>query len=439
MMEPQIRYVRSADGTTIAYSTLGRGRPLVWVINPASTQTVGLDPYVPRVRRSLNRLAEHRMVVRVEPRGRGLSEHDVTDRSLDAYVADVMSVIDLLPIPVDLVAESRPAIAIACAARHARRVRKLVLVAPLGGRVTAMPRQQLLNQLADVDFALYKRILALNAYGWDEGKTMAQLLTNLTYEEWAPAARSGRELDTLVESSGVHCPTLVLHLRGSIMPFDEARDLAASIAGAEVRVVDAESGSSYDEKGHVAEAIIEFLDRDEAPSADWSSESSTAIILFADIADSTALTERLGDAAFREKARALDDALRSIVRDNGGAVIDAKTLGDGILATFPAASQAIAAALACGSAGDARGLPLHLGLHAGDVSREKDPDGRDNVYGGAVNIAARISALAQPGEVLVSRTVADLARTSAGVTFEDRGEHALKGIAEPVRVFAVLN
>jgi len=79
-------------------------------------------------------------------------------------------------------------------------------------------------------------------------------------------------------------------------------------------------------------------------------------------------------------------------------------------------------------------LPLHLGIHAGDVVREEN-----NVYGGAVNIASRISGLSAPGEVLVSRTVADLARTSAGVTFEDRGEQALKGIDELVRVFAVRN
>jgi class 3 adenylate cyclase len=157
-----------------------------------------------------------------------------------------------------------------------------------------------------------------------------------------------------------------------------------------------------------------------------------AVILFADIADSTALTERLGDAAFREKARTLDDALRAAVRDHGGSVIDAKTLGDGILATFPAASQAIAAALACASTGSAQGLPLHVGLHAGDVIRESD-----NVFGGAVNIAARISSLAQPGEVLVSDVVRAVGRTSAGVGFEDRGEQALKGIDDPVRVFAV--
>jgi len=78
------------------------------------------------------------------------------------------------------------------------------------------------------------------------------------------------------------------------------------------------------------------------------------------------------------------------------------------------------------------GLPLHLGLHAGDVIREEG-----NVYGGAVNIASRISGLSTPGEVLVSDIVRGLARTSAGVTFEDRGEQSLKGVSEPVRVWAV--
>ena len=61
----------------------------------------------------------------------------------------------------------------------------------------------------------------------------------------------------------------------------------------------------------------------------------------------------------------------------------------------------------------------------------------NNVYGGAVNIASRISGLSAPGEVLVSDTVRSLARTSAGATFEDRGEQALKGVGEKVRVWAV--
>ncbi len=142
--------------------------------------------------------------------------------------------------------------------------------------------------------------------------------------------------------------------------------------------------------------------------------------------------ERLGDTAFRAKARDLDASLRAVIRENGGTPIEGKVLGDGVMAVFASAREAIEAALACAHAGDAAGLPLHLGLHAGDVIREEN-----NVYGGAVNIASRISGLSAPGEVLVSDTVRSLARTSAGVSFEDRGEQSLKGVGEPVRVWAV--
>src|SRR5437667_12105070 len=110
-----------------------------------------------------------------------------------------------------------------------------------------------------------------------------------------------------------------------------------------------------------------------------------------DIADSTALTERLGDAAFRENARDLDTTLRTLIRENAGTPIEGKLLGDGVLAIFASARQAIEAALACAAAGNDATLPLHLGLHAGDVIREDN-----NVYGGAVNIASRISGLSAP-------------------------------------------
>jgi adenylate cyclase len=158
----------------------------------------------------------------------------------------------------------------------------------------------------------------------------------------------------------------------------------------------------------------------------------TAIILFADIADSTALTERLGDAAFRAKARELDEALRRAIASNDGAAIEGKLLGDGVLATFGAAREAIACASAIQDAGSRAGLPLHVGIHAGDVIREAN-----NVYGGAVNIASRVANEAAAGETLVSATVRDLARTSAGVSFEDRGERELKGVSEPVRLWSV--
>lgn len=160
--------------------------------------------------------------------------------------------------------------------------------------------------------------------------------------------------------------------------------------------------------------------------------SGTAVILFTDIVDSTGLTERLGDASFRQKARRLDEAIRKAIRQSGGTAVEGKTLGDGVLAVFGSAREAIACARSCHDAAAEMSLALHAGIHAGDVIREDD-----NVFGGAVNIAARVAAASASGETLVSDTVRSLARTSAGVSFEDRGAQAMKGIEEPVRVFAV--
>jgi adenylate cyclase len=119
--------------------------------------------------------------------------------------------------------------------------------------------------------------------------------------------------------------------------------------------------------------------------------------------------------------------------DAGGTPVAGRLLGDGVLATLPSAAHAIAAALACRDTAATAGLPVHLGIHAGDVVQ----DGGD-VYGGAVNLAARIAAQSAPGEILVSEIVRGLARTSAGVAFEDRGPRELRGVAEPQRLFAVM-
>ncbi len=148
------------------------------------------------------------------------------------------------------------------------------------------------------------------------------------------------------------------------------------------------------------------------------------VILFTDIADSTSLTERLGDFAYRAQADQLDASVRSLVHDCGGDVVEGITLGDGNLAVFPSARRAISAR--------GVGFRLHVGIHAGDVIRSAN-----NVYGGTVNIAARVCSQAAAGQTLVSETVRSLARTSAGTVFDDRGLHQLKGITDPHRLYAV--
>jgi class 3 adenylate cyclase len=168
------------------------------------------------------------------------------------------------------------------------------------------------------------------------------------------------------------------------------------------------------------------------PPAHADREPDTVVIVFADIVDSVPHTERLGDAAFRERARQLDGLLRTHVREHRGSTVDGKLVGDGVLAIFPSARSAIACALQCGALSASVELELHLGIHAGDVIRDGN-----NIYGGAVNIASRIGQATKAGEILVSETVRGLARTSAGVLFDDRGEYTLKGIDEPQRLYTV--
>ncbi len=158
----------------------------------------------------------------------------------------------------------------------------------------------------------------------------------------------------------------------------------------------------------------------------------TVTILFADIADSTLLTEQLGDANFRAYARQLDGTLRTIINETGGKLIEGKLLGDGVMAIFTSARQAIECAIRRNAAAEGTELGLHVGLHAGDVILEGK-----NVFGGAVNIAARITAFSEPGEILVSDTVRSLARTSTNVLFEDRGKHTLKGVTDPQHLFVI--
>jgi class 3 adenylate cyclase len=291
--------------------------------------------------------------------------------------------------------------------------------------------------LRDGDWTLYTETLARVLIGFEDPVFAAQYAEYIRACVDADACREafsahGNEgYDVTGVLGSVTTQTLVIHnAKNAWVSPRAAQRLAAGISDARLVVIDDIALQSL--PALIAEATGQTaMEEEPKPSP---TASGTAIILFADIVDSTALTERMGDAAFRERARALDTSLRSIISGAGGAAIDGKLLGDGVLATFPAASQAIDTALRCGREGDAQALPLHLGLHAGDVIREQN-----NVFGGAVNIAARISGLSAPGEVLVSDIVRGLARTSAGVTFDDRGEHVLKGVSDPQRVFAVLS
>jgi class 3 adenylate cyclase len=447
MREPRVQYARTTDGVSIAIWTLGEGSTLVgWPTGPWGRSIEWRDP---GWRQWHERLAQTRRVVRYDGRGTGLSDRIEEPWSVSGDILDLEAVVRHLGlINFDLISPSfgGPS-AITYAAGHESDLAHLLLWCTWARTADAMasPQARSVVALIDEDWEVFTEMLARMIFGWSSGPEAHQLAVAVRESVSRDFIRSYfgvvLQLDATDHLGRIRTPTAVFHRRESMFPaLEVAQGLASRIPGADLVLLEGPAAPWASDMEAAARAIEEFLG-DSANSTIGAAESLDATpaqpqgmtaILFADIADSTALTERLGDTAFRAKARDLDAALRTVIREHSGTPIEGKLLGDGVLAVFTSARQAIEAALACARSGDHSGLPLHLGLHAGDVIREDN-----NVYGGAVNIASRISGLSEPGEVLVSDIVRGLARTSAGVTFGDRGEQALKGVGEPVRVWAV--
>ena len=162
---------------------------------------------------------------------------------------------------------------------------------------------------------------------------------------------------------------------------------------------------------------------------DEEDERTLATILFTDIVDSTATLARLGDTAWRRVLLDHNDLLRSeLDRFRGREIV---TTGDGFLALFDSAARAVRCAAAMTGAVRGLGIEIRAGLNTGEVTVTGG-----NARGVAVHAAARVAALAGPGEVLVSATTRDLLDGS-GLQFEDRGSHELKGLEGARRVYAL--
>jgi class 3 adenylate cyclase len=153
-------------------------------------------------------------------------------------------------------------------------------------------------------------------------------------------------------------------------------------------------------------------------------------VLFTDIVDSTRLASAMGDRQWNDRLDAHDTMVRDELERFKGREI--KTTGDGFLVTFDGPGRAIECGRAISTRAQHLGVGVRVGLHTGEV------ESRNGDIGGiAVHIGARVADAARRGEILVSRTVADLVAGS-GIEFEDRGEQELKGLPGSWRLFAVV-
>jgi class 3 adenylate cyclase len=442
-MEPRIQYAQTSDGVSIAFWTLGEGPPLVYMPTiPVSH--LELEWQNPEFRGWYERLATTRQLVRYDGRGTGLSDRDVSGYSIDAHILDLEAVVDRLALErfaLFAVLHTGP-VAVDYAARHSDRLSHLLLWCAYarGADYSGLPEVQILRQFIGVNWETYTEAMADVVLGrprGDEGRWFAAYVRESVGPEAARAALAAtNEVDVAALLPEVKPATLVLHRRQFRMAdIGLARELASKIPDARLAVLEGTSVAPYmDDTERAAKTIDEFLGEGEE-AAEVPEAGAFRTVLFTDVEGSTALTQRLGDARARELLRQHERIVREALKAHGGSEV--KTLGDGFMTSFSSATRALECAIAMQRAfaehnqSAPEPIRVRVGLNAGEPIAEED-----DLYGTAVNLAARIAAKAKGGEILASDVVRGLV-AGKDFPFADRGRRKLRGFEEPVRLFEV--
>jgi class 3 adenylate cyclase/pimeloyl-ACP methyl ester carboxylesterase len=442
-MPPVTRYARSGSAS-IAYQVIGDG-PLDMLFLPGWISQIEQLWEAPANRRFLERIAEFSRLIMFDSRGTGLS-----DRVLDAYTLEQ---------------EAEDAIAVLDAAGSERTAVFTYSVGGLVGAQLAADRPERIGALImyasvartswapDYDWAMTREdregLAERNMAEWGQAKSAAMALFAPSMADDPGLAAWFARLQRLAASPGemriiaealvdldvrdalprIRVPTLVMHRpRELVWDVRHSRYLAEHIPGA--RYVELEGIDSFPFVGDsdaILEEIEEFL-----TGGRTGGELARALltVMFTDIVDATARAARLGDGRWRDLLAQHDEEVRATLARFGGREV--KTVGDGFLATFDGPpSRALRCALAITSAARDLGVEVRVGIHTGECELIGD-----DVGGMAVHLASRVTALAEPSEVLVSGTVFGTV-VGGPFTFVDRGFHELKGVPGRWPLFAL--
>ncbi len=445
-MEPVFQYATTADGVTIAYATMGEGRPIVFMpVLPLSHLQV--EWQMPGMREFLEAFAVNSKLVRFDARGLGLSDRSPSDRSLDAHVLDLEAVVDragLERFAIFAASYSGP-VAIRYAARHPERVSRLILwcTHAYHGEVIDRLPQQLnqqrvaVNQLAGVDRDLFIRTYLHRAVGWTEGDTANHFVDvakqSIDPEHFFENLANHAAFDAREDLANVRAPALVLHRPQFIgSSVDVAKGLAARMPDARLVLLEGQSVVPFiGDTGAVLRAAMSFLDEEtERPSAQ-ASDTPMRTVLYTDIEEHSAMMQRLGDARGREVLREYERVTREMLREHGGEEL--RAMGDGFLASFRSTQAGLRCAIELQRRVEAM-PPIHgekprvrIGLNAGEPIAEGD-----ELHGNVVHTVSQIGRAARGGEILASVVVRELA-AGKGFHFDPLAEDNATG----TRVFSV--
>jgi class 3 adenylate cyclase/pimeloyl-ACP methyl ester carboxylesterase len=436
-------YARTPDGAYIGYRVDGEGPiDVVYQLDwPGNIDLEWMDPISGSFLRELGSFSR---VITHDPRGIGLSTRNVDLPTLETRVADLMTVLNTIGVhrPVLLGLLATGAVNILAAAMRPRLPRAIIWLEPTPRYAWAedFPWGVTPEELeAELDF--------IDLWGTDAyGKAFLEeqeLLGNIMPPEWAKTmaiasrgsctpdvarkmAEIWYEIDVRNVLETVRAPVLLLVHKDRKSAMDTAEYVAARMPAAEVRGMPGDAWNP-DEFPAWAEQIREFIGLERPPAA---LSTVLATVLFTDIVDSTERSSQIGDRGWKDLVQRHHTIVRDSLHRFNGTEVD--TAGDGFYATFDGPARAIEGALDITKRVRELGVEIRAGIHTGEC---EVIDGK--VGGLAVAIGSRVAANAGPSEVLVSQTVRDLVAGS-GLTFEDAGEHELKGVPDRWHLYRVV-
>jgi pimeloyl-ACP methyl ester carboxylesterase len=446
---PAIRYAKTVDGLHIAYQVVGDGSTDL-VYAPGWFSNLEAIWEMPDLGDFLRELAGAFRLILLDRRGFGLSDWPITTGSLSLELGmdDIRAVMDAAGSERAVLFgfDDGGALSALFAASYPERVSALVL------------------------FAVWAKYYASADYPWGWTTDEAEEWWRLVDRHWGtehfweansaivdPAIRNDpdrvrawarysrlsaspgsalaiertqRETDIRALLSAVPIPTLVMHRTGdAVERVEQARYLGDQLRHARVVELPGQEHAPFaGDRGRVLRELQEFVT---SLHDDVDVDRVLATVLFTDLVASTERVAALGDRGWRDVVEPHHAVVRGLLARYRGTEVD--TAGDGFFATFDGPARAVRCGRAIIDAVQPLGLEVRAGVHTGEVEAING-----KVGGLAVNIGARVAALADPRELLVSSTVKDLTAGS-GLSFEDAGVHELKGIPEPWHLYRVLH
>jgi class 3 adenylate cyclase len=440
MKPPITRYARS-DEVCIAYQVTGEGpADVIWA--PGTMSHLDMDwENAPRSM-FFEKFSQFCRLIRFDKRGTGLSDRPIKMATLEERTDDIRAVMDAVGIQRAHIFGVSEGGSMACmfAAMYPERTQSLMIWGAQAKWIntpdhpwgqTQDQYESMIKAIRD-DWPTVDYVVGPGAgLGKDADPALVESVLRYMRAAASPSAvRAYEEMNALIDTrpilGSIKSPTLVMNRVGDPCAIaDAARDMAERIPGARFVTYPGDSHRiMLDDMDVVLSDIQEFI-TGERPSQ--SAERVLATVMFIDIVGSTDRAVQLGDAVWRDLLRNYYAVVRrTLARFRGR---EANVAGDGFLATFDGPARAVRCALELIKEVRQLGIEIRAGVHIGECEMLGE-----DVGGVAVHTGARIMSEAAPSEVLASGTIKDLVAGS-GLSFADRGVHALKGVPGEWRLF----